>query len=234
MLYKSILCVFVALLSFNLCSAEGLVDVDWENHNYDKSIGDEINQVCAGCHGESAMGGSKGKYPRLAGMPVKYIFQEVVRFRDRVRPNISMIEHVEERQLPNEEIMDIAIYMNKIKLATKLPKLKKENEGFDAYARLKEAESVIQIGLVKGNVKKGKKIYKSECRSCHGKKGQADEEDAIPMLAGQYIEYLKRQVKLYIDLKRNHDADDPEETFFKSFSAEEIEDVFAYISTLDD
>ena len=207
---------------------------DIENHDYDKYTGDEINQVCAGCHGEFGMGGKKGKYPRLAGLPIKYIIKELVAFRERKRPNIPMVEHVEERQLPNNELIDIALYLNKIKLANRLSKIDETAPDFDAYARLQEVKSTIQIGRAKGDIVAGKKLYNRECKSCHGKQGEGDQQDATPMLAGQYLEYLWRQVDFYVKGKRLHDVDDPEEEFLKSFSKKEMVNIFAYISTLDD
>lgn len=208
--------------------------IDPKTHDYDKYNGDEINQVCAGCHGEFGMGGSDGKYPRLSGLPIQYTVQEIVRFRERKRPNISMVEHVEERQLPDEDVMDIAIFLNKIELATQLPAIDENAPDFDAYARLKEAELIIQIGRAEGDIKAGEKLYKKECKSCHGKHGEGDQKDATPLLAGQYTKYLWRQIDLYIKRERNHDEDDPEEEFLKSFSREQIRDILAYISILDD
>jgi len=205
-----------------------------EKHDYDKYTGDEINQVCAGCHEEFGMGGKDGKYPRIAGLPVKYILKQIVLFRERKRPNIPMLQHVEERELPNDELMDIAIYLNKIKLKNRLSKVDETAPDFDAYARLQEAKATLQIGRAKGDIKKGKKIYKKECKSCHGKQGNGDEEEAIPRVAGQYTKYLWRQIDMFISGKRLHDIEDPEEEFLKSFSHEELKDVLAYISTLDD
>lgn len=207
---------------------------DLVSHDYDKYTGDEINQVCAGCHGEFGIGGKEGKYPRLAGLPVSYLIKEIVQFRERKRPNIAMVEHVEERQLPNNEVMDIALYLNKIKLATRLPKIDETAPDFDAYARLKDAEKIIQIGKAEGDIKAGEKLYRRECKSCHGKQGEGDEEDATPMLAGQYTTYLFKQIDYYIEGKRLHDVDDPEEEFLKSFSQEELRNILAYISILDD
>ena len=207
---------------------------DIEKHDYDKDIGDEINQVCAGCHNEFGMGGKEGKYPRIAGLPVSYIIKEIVFFRERQRPNISMVEHVEERQLANDEVMDIAIFLNKIKLNNRLSKIDETAADFDAYARLQEAKSVIQIGKVKGNLKKGKKLYQKECKSCHGKLGEGDQKDGTPMLAGQYTTYLWRQIDMYIKGKRLHDPEDVEEEFLKNFSKEELQDILAFITTLDD
>ena len=207
---------------------------DIENHDHDKDTGDEINQVCAGCHGEFGMGGKEGKYPRLAGLPVKYLIKEIVGFRERKRPNISMVEHVEERQLPNNELIDIAIYLNKIKLANRLSIIDETAPDFDAYARLQEAKRTLQIGRAKGNIESGEKLYKKECKSCHGKQGEGNQNEATPQLAGQYLEYLWRQLGFYKTGKRLHDEDDPEEEFLKSFSKEQMRDIFAYISILDD
>ena len=205
-----------------------------EEHDYDKYTGDEINQVCAGCHEEFGMGGKDGKYPRIAGLPVKYILKQIVLFRERKRPNIPMLQHVEERELPNDELLDIAIFLNKIKLNNRLSKIDETAPDFDAYARLQEAKSVIQIGKAEGDIKKGKKLYKKECKSCHGKHGEGDEEEATPMIAGQHIKYLWRQIDMYISGKRLHDEEDPEEEFLKSFSHEDLKNILAYISTLDD
>ncbi len=203
-------------------------------HDYDEDNGDEINQICAGCHGEFGMGGKDGKYPRLAGMPTQYIFKQMVEFRERKRPNMPMVEHVDDRQMPDKEIMDISIFLNRIKLKTHLSKVDETAPDFDAYARLQEAKKTIQIGRAKGDVEKGRKLYQKECKSCHGKDGMGKQDEAIPQLAGQYTKYLWRQIKLFIDQKRTHDIDDPEEEFLKSFSQEELQDIFAYASTLDD
>jgi len=207
---------------------------DLAKHDYDKDTGDEINQVCAGCHEEFGMGGKDGKYPRIAGMPVKYLIKQIVLFRERKRPNIPMLQHVEERELPNDELIDVAIFLNKIKLKNRLSKVDETAPDFDAYARLQEAKATLQIGRAEGDIEKGKKLYKKECKSCHGKHGEANEKEAIPMLAGQYTKYLQRQIDMYISGKRLHDEDDPEEEFFKGFSKEQIRDILAYISILDD
>ncbi|MCK5810697.1 MAG: cytochrome c [Cocleimonas sp.] len=203
-------------------------------HDYDKYNGDEINQVCAGCHGEFGMGGKEGKYPRLAGLSAAYIYKEMIAFRDRTRPNMPMVEHVDDRQMPNDDIMDIAIYLNKIKLATRLSVVDEKAPNFDAYARLLEAKQTIQIPKAQGDIKAGKKLYKKECKSCHAKDGMGNDKELVPQLAGQYTQYLTRQIKLYTEKKRSHDKEDPEEEFFKSFTVEQMRDILAYASVLDD
>lgn len=226
---------FVSLLALNYLLLTATFAATPE-HDYDPDNADEINQICAGCHGEFGMGGKEGKYPRLAGMSKAYLFKEMVAFRDRTRPNMPMVEHVDDRQMPDKEIMDICIYLSKIELSTKMSKVDETAPDFDAYARLLEAKQTIQIPKAKGNLSAGKKLYNKECKSCHGKKGLGsdNDEEVTPQLAGQYTQYLARQIKLYIEKKRNHDKEDPEEGFFKSFSSEEIRDILAYASVLDD
>ena len=54
------------------------------------------------------------------------------------------------------------------------------------------------------------------------------------MLAGQYTNYLWRQVDKYLQKARIHDDEDPEEELLADFTREEIRDIFAYVSILDD
>lgn len=205
-----------------------------EEYQYDPLTGEEINEVCAGCHGEYAQGGKEGRYPRLAGLPYEFLVEQIKRFQDRSRPNIPMVEHVNERQLPDSDIFDVSRYMTDLKLETRLPPVDETAPGFDAYQRLLDAEKIIQIPRVEGNIEAGKKIYNKECRSCHGRAAEGDNEKAVPMLAGQYTQYLWRQVDLYIKGFRVHDKDDPDDELLKDFTKEELQDVFAYASVLDD
>jgi cytochrome c553 len=75
----------------------------------DLLTGKDINGVCAGCHGDVGQGGKEGQYPRIAGLPVTYIYRQLKLFQQNTRPNLPMLEHVQERQLSDLEIRDIAI-----------------------------------------------------------------------------------------------------------------------------
>jgi hypothetical protein len=54
------------------------------------------------------------------------------------------------------------------------------------------------------------------------------------MLSGQYTVYLWRQVDKYLDGVRIHDPSAPDDLLLAEFSKEELGDIFAYLSTLDD
>lgn len=202
--------------------------------DYDKYNGEDINELCAGCHGEFGEGGKNGEYPRLAGQPAAFIAQQLLLFRSRQRPNMAMIEYIDERQMPDEDIVDISVYLEAIKLATKLQPVDETAPGFDAYARLLESKKVMQIPVAEGDPKKGAKLYKKECKSCHGKEGWGNKKKAVPMLAGQYTNYLWRQVDKFLKKIRIHDQDEPDEELLADFSKEELRDIFAYLSIVDD
>ena len=203
-------------------------------YEYDPDIGEEINDVCAGCHGEFGEGGKEGEYPRIAGMPAEFIAKQLHLFRDRKRPNMAMIEFVDERQMPDAEIQHISIFLSRIELKTKLPPVDETAPDFDAYARLLESKKMMQIARAEGDIEKGGKLYKKECGSCHGADGFGDPRKAVPMLAGQYTNYLWRQVEKLRGRIRIHDDDAPNEELLDEFSDEELRDIFAYLSVADD
>ena len=221
------LCPLLLALSTTLYAADSPREVDLDN-------GEEINEVCAGCHGAYGQGGKEGEYPRLARLPASFIAKQLVLFRDRTRKNLAMVEYVDHRQMPDPDIVDISAYLAAIELPSKLPPVDESAPDFNAYERLLASERVVQIPRAEGDAKAGKKPYKRECGSCHGSDGRGDEDDGVPMLAGQYTNYLWRQVDKYIAKLRIHDETDPEDELLSEFSQEELRDIFAYLSTVDD
>lgn len=206
----------------------------WADDDIDMDNGEEINEVCASCHGEFGQGGKDGEYPRLAGMPAAFIAEQLHLFRDRKRPNIAMIEYIDERQMPDPDIRDVSAFLAVIKLKSRLPPVDETAADFDAMERLLQARQLVQIPKAKGDIEAGRKLYNKECASCHGKDGWGDQSDAVPMLAGQYTNYLWRQVEKYLKGYRIHDKDEPEDKLLKDFSNEQLRDIFAYASILDD
>lgn len=205
-----------------------------QEFEYDPDFGEEINEVCAGCHGEFGQGGKSGEYPRLAGMPEKFIKQQLELFRDRQRPNLAMVEFVDHRQMPDEDIFQISRYLKNITLNTRLPPVDETAPDFNAYERLLESKKVMQIARAPGDIEKGQKLYQKECAICHGKDGYGDHKKAVPLLAGQYTNYLWRQVKKLRQKIRIHDPEAPEEELLDDFSNEQLTDIFAWLSIADD
>ncbi len=200
----------------------------------DLLTGKDINGVCAGCHGDDGQGGKDGAYPRIAGLPIGYLYQQVKLFQQNARPNLPMLEHVSERQLSDQEIFDIAAYLSGIKLATRIEPMDDTDPRFNAYERMMELRRIVQIPSYEGNVAAGRKAYAMECRSCHGADGWGDAEKAVPQLAGQYTQYLWRQIDKYRSGVRIHDPEAPEDDILADFTQEELRDILAYLSVVDD
>ena len=188
--------------------------------------GKEINTTCAGCHGEFGQGGSKGEYPRIAGQRVGYIIDQLKSFRARTRVNIPMYPYTQERELPDEDIKDVAAYLASIELPTKWPVFKDTD---DALTRLTLTERVMIIPRSNGNLGNGEAVYQKKCATCHAKDGTG--RGMFPMLVGQYTSYLKRQIDKYLKNKRPHD-DTEVGGILTTLKGDDVQDVLAYLTAL--
>ena len=195
-------------------------------------IGQEINEVCAGCHGEYAEGGEEGESPRLAGLPAGYMEQELRHFKSKVRLNHPMVPYTKERELPEEDLLDVSAYIATIELYAKLPPIDEEN--FNAYERLLLSKKLLNVRRIEGDYAAGKQLYSRECASCHGRKGDGKLKSQTPLLAGQYTNYLLKQIHAYQKGTRIHDQEEASESIFKEYSEIQIHNLLAYLSILDD
>ena len=188
--------------------------------------GKEINGTCSACHGELGQGGKKGEYPRIAGQRAAYIEDQLRSFRARTRVNIPMFPYTQERELPDEDIKEIAAYLASIELPAKMPTFT-GNEG--ALAMLEMADKVMIIPRVEGDIENGKAIFQKDCYACHGKIGRG--RGKFPMLVGQYTNYLKRQMDLYLKGDRPHDEDGVV-GILNTLKPTDLQDILAYLTTL--
>ena len=207
-----------------------------ERAEVDMEYAEEINETCAGCHGEHGEGSLDGEYPRLAGLNAEYLATQLRHFKSRDRLNIPMVPFTNERELPEEDVIAISHYLSSIELPSRLAPLEEEeveSESFDAFARLKESRAVVNIARYPGNEFAGEHFYKKECAGCHGERGFGDAEGLIPPLAGQRSQYLLRQIQNFRSSDRLHD--DPRDSrIFQQFGNGQIADMLAYLSLQDD
>ena len=200
----------------------------------DMEYGEEINETCAGCHGENGEGSADGEYPRLAGMSQDYLIDQLNLFKSRERLNIPMIPYTNDRELPEEDIKAIAAYLSSIQLPTKLASLDEESDKpFDALGRLRDSLAVVNIPRHEGNLNAGSRLWRKECATCHGKAGEGSNDGLIPPLAGQHTAYLVRQIEQFKKSERVHrEAGDA--VIFGQFGDSEINDILAFLSIQDD
>jgi len=193
---------------------------------YDAENARDILETCAACHGGSGQGGKGGTYPRLAGLSEAYLIRQIRAFKVRERINIPMYPYATERELPPNDVRDIARLLSEIELPTEMPSPDLEMSALD---RLRATQAVFRVPAVDGDVERGAEIYEENCSDCHGEEGWG--EDDVPPLAGQYTEYLRRQIKNFRSGERvNEDM----EGVFEFIDGNDLEDLFAYLASRDD
>jgi len=188
--------------------------------------GKEIYGPCAACHGEFGQGGKKGEYPRIAGQQAKYMESQLKAFQKRIRVNIPMVPYTEERELSHEDMKIVSEYIAGIELPTAIPTFKDTD---DALTRLQAMEKVMIVPREPGDVEAGKAIYQKQCAACHGKTAKG--RGMFPRLVGQYSQYLKRQVDLYLKGDRPHD-EETTQGVLNTLKPEEIQNILAYVTAL--
>ena len=181
----------------------------------DLANGAELYRKCALCHGQFGQGTAGGLYPRLAGLPKHYILSQMKKYVDGSRSDAfstAMLEVGGMKYMTDKEANDLASFLAAIDL--------------DKYYPLELPKPG------KGDPKNGKALYKDDCKDCHGKKGQGKEKKEAPPLAGQYTEYLMRETDAFKAKERYHD-NDPEDETFDDYTKAQLEDIFAYVATLE-
>ena len=180
---------------------------------YDKEQAELIFKKCALCHSHYGQGIPGGRYPRLSGMEEGYMVQALKDFKEGKRWDTAM-SVISGLQDMNEEDMEaVAKYIASINL-------EEHDPGFD-------------IHHAPGDAKKGEEIFKEDCTDCHGKRGQGKPKKGAPFLRGQYSEYINRQLDQFKKKEREHDRD-PEDETFDDYKPEDLNNVIAYVTTLDD
>lgn len=203
--------------------AETSAEPGW---TYDPENAQDILETCAACHGRNAQGGKDGAYPRLAGLAEEYLERQLRAFKARERINIPMYPYATERELPPDDVRDIARLISEIELPTERPPPDAEMTSLE---RLLAVQAVFNVPRVEGDIERGAEIYADECSDCHGEEGWG--EDDVPQLAGQHTNYLRRQIKHFRLGERTNDDMDG---VLEGLDENDLEDIFAYLSSRDD
>lgn len=179
----------------------------------DMERGKALNRQCALCHGFHGQGILGGKYPRLAGLPEYYLVGMMDKYKKGVLDYQAMTVVGGLRNLSDEDLQSLAAYLSDVDLAAVSPLDIPTPEGLD--------------------LENGEDLYQGDCKTCHGRKAEGMKRKESPPLAGQYSEYLARQIAMFKKKERIHANDEEDETFAE-YEPQQIKDILAYISTLDD
>jgi len=171
--------------------------------------GAELFRTCAGCHGEGGGGTLDGAVPRIAGQHATVIQKQLVDYRYDRRWDLRM-EYVADRHRLRDAqaIADVAAYIGR--LNGELP----HGEGDGRSLQL------------------GAERYAALCRDCHGAHGQGDDARAIPQIAAQHYEYLRRQIYDAVDGRRPNFSP-AHIRLLARLDHEDIQAIADYVSRLD-
>lgn len=177
--------------------------------NADLEAGSVMYRQCALCHGAHGQGILGGKYPRIAGMPHYYLMNSLMDYQGGTRDYSAMNVVGGLQTASEQDLINLAAYISELQANIDVP------------------------GPEAGDIRSGKGLYKSDCRTCHGRNAEGQERKESPPLVGQYHEYLLSQIDLFNAKQRIH-ANDPDDETFKAYSDEELLDILAFIASLDD
>ncbi len=169
--------------------------------------------ACAVCHGEKGEGLRKNEYyPRLAGKPAGYLYNQLVNFRDKRREFAIMNYMV--AFLSDAYLLEIADHYAKLQPPYPAPS-----------TRAPAAELALGGQLVK----EGDPTRKlPACTGCHGQ-ALTGLEPAVPGLVGLYPPYIAAQLGAWKDDKRHAMKPDCMRDVAKLLSPQDIGAITAWL-----
>ncbi len=198
---------FLALLFLNLITFPAAA------HDMAKAM-----QACVVCHGKEGKATPDGFYPRIAGKPSQYIYQQLKNFQQGKRAYAPMTHMV--RNLSDGYLMEIAEYFANLNLPYPSP---------TSVASLQV--SVSQLGRGELLAKKGDASQQiPACATCHGA-AFTGMLPATPGLLGLPRDYINAQVGAWKEGTRVGQAPDCMRKLSKQLSNEDLSAVSAWLAT---
>ena len=161
---------------------------------------------CSACHLDSGHGNASLKVPAIAGLPRWYVSDQLRKFRygkrgDHKNDQTGKLMKASTVNLDDRKIAFLGRYVQNLKPLEKRTTLK-------------------------ANQANGKKQYESNCKTCHGEKGEGDKSKRVPPLNVQLDWYLIGQMEKFEKKLRTHSD--------KSIKAEakHVKDIASYLSSL--
>jgi cytochrome c553 len=172
--------------------------------------------ACVACHGKEGRAASDGYYPRIAGKPAGYLYNQLINFREGRRKQyplmIYMVQH-----LSDPYLMEIAQYFSM------------QHPPYAPPAPVTESAATLDIGrrlTVTGDP--ARKI--PACAACHGD-ALTGVNPAIPGLLGLPRDYINAQFGAWRDGARRSVAPDCMGEIAHKLTVEEVSAVSAWLSS---
>lgn len=170
--------------------------------------------ACVVCHGKEGRAASDGYYPRIAGKPAGYLYNQLINFRDGKRTYPVMTAMLE--NMSDAYLREIAQYFSDQHPPYPAPQATQSNPAELARGRLLVHEGDKAKGI-------------PACIACHGAK-MTGTAPAIPGLIGLPRDYLLGQIGAWKIGTRHAAAPDCMAEIVKKMSAADISAATAWLS----
>jgi cytochrome c553 len=172
-------------------------------------------QGCATCHGSSGQGTADENFPRIAGKPAGYIFNQLTHFRDGRRsypPMNYLIEY-----LHDDSLQQMAAFF----AAQRFPFGPPEKSSVPA-AQLAHGRELVREGDPARGI--------APCMACHGPQ-LTGIEPGIPSLLGLHSRYISGQIEAWRAGTRHAKAPDCMSEVASRLTETEITEVAAWLAS---
>jgi cytochrome c553 len=172
-------------------------------HGQDAARGEQLAQACAACHGPDG-NSADPQYPILAGQTFRYTYLQLKDYKEGRRQDPDMTPVV--ANMNKEDMLAVATYYSEQKPISIRYKADAERTA------------------------RGKDIADSTlCTMCH--QGHYQGQNEVPRVAGQYPQYLKKQLHDFKSRARTNDAATMT-SLSATLSDEDIEKIAEYLAGL--
>lgn len=145
------------------------------SHAADAARQDGLVGVCISCHGAAGIAGSE-EIPSLAGQNEAFLYETLKDFKEGNRPSAQMRGIA--RDLSDAELRELARHFS-----------------LQPYVR-----SIQPVEPER--VTRGKEVYVRLCQLCHLEEGRSTTYADYPLLAGQSLPYMLKEMRLILDKRR--------------------------------
>jgi len=184
-----------------------------EPHRVPDTLAERV-QACTACHGKEGRATATGYFPRIAGKPAGYLYQQLRHFRDGRRHNVTMNHLV--GQLSDAYLQEIAQHFASLDLPYPAPA---RAEGTPAQQA--QAAALVQQGDARREL--------PACTACHGA-AMTGRAPAVPGLLGLPRDYLIAQLGAWQTGQRQAAAPDCMAQVARRLSAQEVQAVAGWLA----
>jgi cytochrome c553 len=175
----------------------------------------ERMKACVACHGQEGRATNQGYFPRIAGKPAGYLYNQLVNFRDGQRQNATMAYLLD--HMSDEYLREIAAYFASLDLPYPPPQTTNA-----PAATLARGEQLVRQGDAARGI--------PACASCHGE-AMTGVAPAVPGLLGLSRDYILAEFGAWRNGQRRAAAPDCMGEIARRLSPQDVSAMAAWLSS---